>query len=159
MFEPKYSVIMVSLVLACARLCTVRTCLENPPRSLNFESTLSRPWKSLKISAIHSWSVKVLEFLLTPIFESIFENFSKSDLAPQAISYKRDELWGREWLPVPLHYFQARTLWKMSNNRIRQTIFMGEFYVNKKEVPQILNCGPWKSLSFWSKIVYEPWKC
>lgn len=28
----------------------------------------SRPWKSLKISAIHSWSMKVLELLLTLVF-------------------------------------------------------------------------------------------
>lgn len=27
-----------------------------------------RPWKSLQISAIHSWSMKVLEFLLTLVF-------------------------------------------------------------------------------------------
>lgn len=60
-----------------------------------------RPWKSLQISAIHSWSMKVLELLLTLVF--IFEK-------PFKPSYIRYNMWGRECLPVPLHYFQAYTL-------------------------------------------------
>ena len=60
-------------VLTCI-ICRVRTHLENPWKALNFESTFSRPWKSL-LFIPGPW--KALNFFWPAFF--IFENFCENN--------------------------------------------------------------------------------
>ena len=129
----------------------VRTCLENPWKPLNFESTFSRPWKSLKISALHSWSLKVLEFFLTCITSVKIISYSSHVI----------QMWqavGSRMVTSAFALFSRIFVTENEQELYCQTISMGKIFdVDKKEVLEISKFGlesPWKVLVFlvWKSV-------
>ena len=96
----------------------------------------SRPWKSLKISAIHSWSIKVLELLLTLVF-IVWK-------ALQAVIHTLQYVRSRMVTSAFALFSGMYIIEKMSNSRIVRLFSLFIFFeVNKEEVLDISKYGPW----------------
>jgi len=86
-------------------------------KPFNFESTP----KALKVLENLCYSFLIHESPWIIIDSRYRFSFFEKPFKP---SYIRYNMWGREWLPVPLHYFQACTLSKNEQQSYCQTIFI-----------------------------------
>jgi len=111
----------------------VRMRLENP----SILRVHPRPWKSLKISAIHSWSMKVLELLLTLV--TVFHSLKSPSSRHTYVTICGVEN-GYQCLCIIFRHVHYR---KMSNNRIVRLFSFIFFEVNKEEVLDTSKYGPW----------------